>query len=491
MKEPEKNVKEKKGLFRLPDLKKIRNREIALKGGSYSLAATAVVLAILIVVNILFSVLPTTLTKLDISSSRLYSITSNTKVVVNNLEKDVTIYWIDQDGQEDSVIENLLSKYEAQSDHIKVEKKNPDVYPTFAEQYTSDEVMNNSLVVECGDKSRYIGYDSIYLSEIDYTTNSQTYSFDGEGAITSAIDYVVSDDLPQVYVLSGHGEAELGSALQEQLERENMETVSFSLLNVEEIPEEADCILINAPESDISEEEKKILTEYVAAGGKLMVMAGPTESGTLTNLYSVLGEYGVTAVDGIVVEGDRSHYAFEEPYIMLPDMQSNEITDSLIESNHIVIVPLAQGLTTGTTEKGTVTELLTTSDTAFSKTAGYSLETYEKEAGDTDGPFAVAVKVEDLSGGKIFWISSSVMLDETFNSYSSGANLDFAMNGLSTLIGESEAVAIRSKSLSYNYLTISDSTANILKIVMIGVLPGIFVIAGIASVLERRRCRVG
>ena len=209
MKEPEKNVKEKKGLFRLPDLKKIRNREIALKGGSYSLAATAVVLAILIVVNILFSVLPTTLTKLDISSSRLYSITSNTKVVVNNLEKDVTIYWIVQDGQEDSVIENLLSKYEAQSDHIKVEKKNPDVYPTFAEQYTSDEVMNNSLVVECGDKSRYIGYDSIYLSEIDYTTNSQTYSFDGEGAITSAIDYVVSDDLPQVYVLSGHGEAEI------------------------------------------------------------------------------------------------------------------------------------------------------------------------------------------------------------------------------------------------------------------------------------------
>ncbi len=469
---------------------KIRNREIALKGGSYSLAATAVVLAILIVVNILFSVLPTSLTKLDISASKLYSITSNTKVVVNNLEKDVTIYWIVQDGQEDSVIENLLAKYEAQSDHIKVEKKNPDVYPTFAQKYTSEEVMNNSLVVECGDKSRYIGYDSIYLSEMDYTTYSQTYSFDGEGAITSAIDYVVSDDLPQVYVLSGHGEAELSADFAKHLERENMETVSFSLLNVDEIPGEADCILINAPQSDISEEEKKILSEYVAAGGKLMVMAGPTESGTLTNLYSVLGEYGVTAVDGIVVEGDRSHYAFEEPYIMLPDLQSSEITDPLIEAHYIVIAPLAQGLTVGTTDKGTVTELLTTSESSYSKAAGYNLETYEKEDGDIDGPFAVSVSVEDVSGGRIFWISSSLMLDETFNSYSAGANLDFAMNGLSTLIGESEAVAIRSKSLSYNYLTISESAAGVLKIVMIGVLPGIFVVAGIASVLERRRCRV-
>ena len=68
-------------------------RRIAAKGGSYALAVTAVVLAILIAVNILASVLPTALTKLDISSTKLYSITSSTKVVVNNLEKDVTIYY--------------------------------------------------------------------------------------------------------------------------------------------------------------------------------------------------------------------------------------------------------------------------------------------------------------------------------------------------------------------------------------------------------------
>ena len=60
-------------------------RRIAAKGSSYALAVTAVVLAILIAVNILASVLPTALTKLDISSTKLYSITSSTKVVVNTL----------------------------------------------------------------------------------------------------------------------------------------------------------------------------------------------------------------------------------------------------------------------------------------------------------------------------------------------------------------------------------------------------------------------
>ena len=101
--------------------------QVALLGGSYSLVISAVVLALLIVVNLFVSALPTTATKYDISSTKLYSITSNTKVVVNALQDDITIYWIVQAGEEDDVIENLLGKYESLSDHISVVKRNPDV----------------------------------------------------------------------------------------------------------------------------------------------------------------------------------------------------------------------------------------------------------------------------------------------------------------------------------------------------------------------------
>ena len=463
------------------------NRTMAFKGGSYSLLLSVIVLAIMIVINVLASVLPTTLTKLDISSSKLYSITSNTKVVVNSLEKDVTIYWIVQSDEEDGVLENLLSKYDSLSDHIEVVKKNPDVFPTFAQQYTDETVTNNSLVVECGSKSRYISYSDIYLTDIDYTTYTQTYSFDGEGAITSAIDYVVSDDLPKIYMTEGHGEAELPDEFKNQIERENMELTSFSLLNEDEIPEDADAILIYAPESDISEEEEKLLADYVNDGGKLMVMAGPTEDGVLENLYSVLEDYGVYVADGIVVEGDRSHYAFQAPYIMLPDIESSEITDSLLEGNYYVIMPLASGLGIDSTDRATVTSILTTSDDAYSKIAGYDLETYEIEEGDIEGPFSLGVYVQCNAGGSMVWFTSSVFMDDMYNAYSAGANIDIAMNGLSSLIGESEAVAIRSKSLSYNYLTISDDTASMLKTMMIGVLPLAFVIIGIFVTVSRRK----
>ena len=464
-----------------------RNR-IAFQGGSYSLTISAIVLALLIVVNIFVSALPTTLTKYDISATKLYSITSNTKVVVNALEKDVTIYWIVQSGEEDAVIENLLSKYESLSDHIKVEKKNPDVYPTFAEQYTDETVENNSLIVECGDRSRFIGYDDIYLYETDMYSYSYNTSFDGEGAITSAIDYVVSEELPQLYMLEGHGEAELPSTFSEQLEKENIEVQTLSLLTVDSIPEDADCLMIYGPTSDISEEEKDMLSDYVTAGGKLLVMAGPVEDATLDNLNSLLADYGVTVNEGIVVEGDREHYAFQAPFALMPDMASSDITDSLIDEHYYPILPIAQGLTVSdSTSDATVTELLTTSDASFSKIDGYAMESYEKEEGDIDGPFALAVSITCGDEGQIIWFASSTFLDDTYNAYSSGANVNLSMNAVSSLIGESEAMAIRSKSLNYNYLTISDSTASLLKVVMIGVFPLLYLGIGIGVVLRRRR----
>lgn len=465
---------------------KVQNR-IAFQGGTYSLAITAIVLAILVALNVMVSALPSTYTNLDISSSKLYSITSNTKVVVNALEDDVTIYWIVQSGEEDDVIENLLNKYESLSDHIDVVKRNPDVYPTFAEQYTDEEVANNSLVVECGEKSRYIGYDDIYVSEANMSTYSYDYSFDGEGAITSAIDYVVNEEQPQLYVLEGHGEAELSESFSTQIEKENIETTTFSLVNADSIPEEADAILIYAPSSDISEEEKNMLSEYVDNGGKLMVLAGPTEDGTLENLYSILSDYGVEVQEGIVVEEDREHYAFQAPYVLLPDMASDEITDPLLEENYYAILPIAQGMTVNSTEKGTVTELLTTSDTAFSKVDGYSLTTYEKEDGDIDGPFTVGLSIEGSNEGQIVWFSSSQFLEDMYNSYSSGANLDLAMNALSSLVGENDAVSIRSKSLNYNYLTISDSVSTVLKQLMIGVFPLVYLAIGGVVILRRRK----
>ena len=95
--------------------------------------------------------------------------------------------------------------------------------------------------------------------------------------------------------------------------------------------------------------------------------------------------------------------------------------------------------------------------------------------------------METLTAPLRLRFTSSGFLDDMYNAYSSGANGDMGMNALASLIGESEAMAIRSKSLNYNYLTISASTSSLLKVLMIGVFPLLYLGVGIGVVLRRRR----
>lgn len=57
------------------------------------------------------------------------------------------------------------------------------------------------------------------------------------------------------------------------------------------------------------------------------------------------------------------------------------------------------------------------------------------------------------------------------------------------MIGEREALAISSRSLDYSYLTITESTASWLKILMIGIIPIIYIGIGIVVLVRRRRAQ--
>ena len=473
--------------------KKKSDSKIATKGGVYSLIITAVILAILILANILAGRIPTNITKFDMSASKLYSVTSNTKAVVNSLKQNVTIYWIVQANEEDSVVENLLARYNDLSDHVIIEKINPDVRPTFAANYTDEKVENNSIVVESGNRFRYIPFSDIYVTK-NYTTKPSETFFDGEGAVTSAIDYVVTDDLPIVYVVEGHGEKTIEGDFEAALKKSNIETRSLSLLTVTEIPKDADAVLIYAPKTDISETEFDVLWDYINYKGKLLVFSGPTEDGrVLTNLNKLLEDYNVTIEPGIIIETDSAHYMATQynaiPVYLMPDVLETEVTAPIIKNKYYVIVPIAAAMKVAPGADPEVTiELLKTTSLSYAKPDGYKMKTYEKEEGDPEGPFTVAVHIKNMHSADIIWFASSEMLDSTLNTYySTGANMDLAMSALNTLIGEREALAIPEKSMSVEQLTITDSAKTTLKVLMLGVFPLTVFGAGVIVLLWRRR----
>ena len=465
-----------------------------LRNGSYSTLLIVIFVAIVVVINMIVGKLPSKYTQIDISDQQLYSIGDETKKVLNNLDKDVTIYQIAQSGSEDETISNLLQKYADESKHVKVELKDPVVSPKFVSEYTSDQVSSNSLIVVCGDRNKVVNYNDMYESTMDYNTyNYQTTGFDGEGQITSAIAYVTTENLPVLYTLEGHGEKELDSTIKEDIEKTNMEIKTLNLISEGSVPDDAACLLIDSPSSDISEDEKTALLDYLENGGKAMVFSDYTES-TLSNFAAVLENYGVKAADGIVFEGDNQHYGMQMPYYLLPTVNSTDASSETASSGYYIIMPYAQGIQKLDDVRDTVTveDILTTSDSAYSKTNLQS-ETLEKEDGDVEGPFALGVSIkEDVGDGKktqIIYYSSSYIMDSQMNQLVSGGNEKLVTESLNSMVSteETTTVSIPSKSLEVSYLTISDYDASFWKICTIGLIPGIFLVAGFVIWFKRRK----
>ncbi len=463
--------------------------------GGYSVAATAIVVAIAVAVNLLVSALPANVTQFDTTANQIFTLSQQSEKLVSGLEQDVTIYWVVRTGYEQSYLGTLLEQYEALSDHIQVVKKDPDVNPTFVQQYT-DSFYENSLIVESGDKSRYIDYGDIFVMDYEayYYYGQESWSFNGESEITSAIDYVISDNLPKIYLLTGHGESTLSGSFASAVEKANLETEELSLLTAEAVPDDADCLLIIGPQRDISLEEKTKIQNYLSLGGKVVYLSDPPQDGALTNLESIMAYYGISAAEGIVVEGDQNRYIWGMPYYLLPELNSHTITYPLMEENYSVLLPLAQGLIVEETENENIStsELLTTSDSAFSKAAGYQMTTYEKEDGDIDGPFALAVAAsETLDDGiysDVVWISSTSLLDEQTNEMVAGGNQDFFLNVLNFLCdAEESSISIHAKSLSTEYLTMQSSTVTLLTVLLVAIIPAAYLAIGIIIWFRRKR----
>ena len=467
----------------------------SFRAGGYSVAAAAIVLAIAVMVNVFAAALPASVTKFDTTANQLFTLSEQTEKLVGSLTDEVTVYWIVRSGREESYLESLLSRYQSLSDKIHVVKKDPDVFPTFTQQYT-DSFTENSLIVEAGERYRYVDYNDIFV--MDYTSyyyyGTENWSFCGESELTSAIDYVVSENLPKVYLLTGHGESSLSDSFTSAVKQQNIETAELSLLTLESVPADADCILINAPQSDISLDEQSKLREYLGNGGNLFLITDPPKSGELTNLEALMADYGVTTVDGIVVEGDQSHYVWGTPYFLLPDIASHAITTPLTEGGYRVLLPISQGLTVAEDLRDTlsVTKLLTTSASAFAKAAGYDLTTYEKEEGDVNGPFALAVAISDTVDdgitGDIVWVSSAALVDDQTNTQVSGGNQDFFLNALGYLCqAEQSSLSIHAKSLSSDTLTMDSAAVSALTVAVVGVIPAAVITLGIVIWIRRKR----
>lgn len=466
-----------------------------LKSGSYSAAITVFVIAFIIIVNLIVQALPASVTKFDFTEQQMYTLSEQTEQIVKGLKDEITIYVIAQKENEDSRLKAVLEKYQALSSRVNVEYKDPAVYPTFAAEYTDSVLSDNSVIVVSKKNSRVVAaiemYDNLQLNE-----ESQAYelsnesSFIGEDMITSAIDYVTADSLPKMYILTGHGEQAIGSFASE-VQRENIATETLSLAREGKIPEDAACILMEAPSKDISEEEAEMLLEYLDKGGKFFYVSYVFKEET-PNLDNVLAEYGVQVDKGYVCE-DSGHYYGNNPAWVSPVYGVHEIVNPLSRNQSAMVAVAPQNISVREDKPSnlTVTPLLRTTSAAYLKeidvNTDMSTVSSWYEDGDRRGVMNLAVAIERGGQTQIVIATTYELFDATMNQQVSGGNYDFLLNVVGSLCEHESMVSIRGKQIYSDSLTVTSGHTMIWIFVLMIFIPLACLIVGLVLWVRRRK----
>jgi ABC-2 type transport system permease protein len=457
--------------------------------GAFSSTMIVIAVAITIIVNLVVAQLPSTITSIDMTEDKLYSITDTTKDLVSTLEDEVVFYVIADKDNVDATLLQTIEKFDDLSEHILVEYKDPVISPDFYKTYT-DEISEGSVIVVSGEKSKVIDINDVYEYEMDSTTYEYNVTgYDGEGLLTSAISYVTSENTAKAYIIEGHNELALEDTFLSAIEKENITTETINLLQYDTVPEDATFLIINAPTTDFSEEDTTKIMDYLNNGGNLFVTSSYSET-DLPNFDSIIQQYGITIADGMVVEGDTNYYN-QVPFYLLPEVANDTVTNG-VYNTYYVFVPYAQGiiLPETATDGIEITDLLTTSSDAFSKIDVSNMDSYDKSLGDIDGPFSVGVRISNTLNemeSTVYLFTSESIFSAAADEVVSGANSILFSNCIGSFVEDDTISAVPVKSYSIQYVTTTQADIIIIGVCTSIVLPLLSIITGLVIWLRRRK----
>ncbi len=468
------------------------NAPVRTKRGIRVVVISLILLAALIALNIVMAILPKSMTLLDSSANKMYTLDEKTEKYIKSVSSKVVMYFLANPSEEDSQFYTYLSRVASLNSNISLKYIDIATNPTFYETYSSTALSSNDIIFESDLRYKVMPYSDLYyfynedigkmsideyqsfimqlyMYGYDASAFPVTTYFDGENSILSSLDYVTTTEFSTIYCLTGHGEQALSSKLIDMLDYYNMETKPLSIiLESEIIPENASCILINAPTNDITESESIKLKAYMANGGNVFVstMYNTTSH---ENLLGILSDFDVSAVDGLVYEDNAGNHISGYPYYIYSNIDKYHEYSSGITNNY-VFVPAAHAMLIGENipDGYTVKKLFGTTESA------YVIDS-NKEKIDENGSYSLGIVVdsENSNFGQLVWFSSSNILTDSASSQVSGTNYTVFTNILRAFSGanKSELPQISGKAETLSPLVVTERSANFWSIVLIGIIP--------------------
>lgn len=454
---------------------------IQKKRNTYNAGMTAIVLAIVIVVNMIVGQLPEQYRNVDVSSTNLYEISETSTEFLSELDKEVklTVFAVEEDT--DERIKTFISKYVSYSDNISVEWIDPILHPSTVTEYGATEDSIHIGCEETGQSTLVYFSDIIVYDEYSYYYYGSYVEteFDGEGQLTSAINYVTSEDSQSIYRTTGHGEATLTSSIQELMDKNLYAVTELNLLMDTTIPDDCDLLFMYAPATDITEDELAVIQEYMAAGGNFLLLIGDTNVDEFTNLSSLMAEYGIEPAAGYIADTERCYQG--NPYYIFPNLYAYDELGNGIHSEMVLMI-YAHGLNLVDPARDTIsqTEFMYTSSNSYAVTE-------EAEVQDTYTIGVTATEeIDEETSSNFTVISGGTMIDsQIIDTFTSLDNTTLFMNVVTSNFDGVENLSIEAKSLEIEYNTIQH--VGLLSLLTIFGIPVVILIGGFVVWFRRRK----
>jgi ABC-type uncharacterized transport system involved in gliding motility auxiliary subunit len=463
-----------------------------MKYGANAVLLSVVVFAILAGLNWVAS---RRTTRWDLSKGQRFSLSDQTQKVVAGLKDEVKFVYF-QRGRDAERGQTRLLTYQALSSKIKFEFVDPVQSPEKAQAYDVRGPWP-IIVVERGEHREKVTNDS-------------------EQDLTNALIKVTRDTKRTVCFAEGEGERGLEdggergwSAAKGALTKNQYATKPVALLREKTVPADCTVFVVAGPEHDFLAPAVDALRAYVKGGGRLLVALDPDTKAPSTNLVALLKEWNLEAGPDIVVDASGMGQLFGAgPLTPLAlEYPPHEISrDFRVATAY----HLARSVQAGTASVAGVSaqDVVKTSPESWAETTlDLKVRPEFDQAKDKAGPISLAA-VATVSGpspeptptpspeaspapeppkprdGKVAAFGDSDFASNTLLAFQ--GNQDFFLNVVAWLSEDQDLISIRPREPEDQRLTLSQQTLRNVALVALVMLPGLFVVLGIASWWRRR-----
>jgi len=325
-------------------------------------------------------------------------------------------------------------------------------------------------------------------------------AFASEEEILNGLLRLLNPGANAIYFLTGHGEHDIeqgGDASMTRasatLQTKNYSVKTLNLLAENKIPDDASVIIIAGPQIPVSENEVKLLKDYLANGGSLIVLENPRaftqfgeDSDPLADMLET--DWGITFTNDVVIDVNSP-----DPTIAISAIYDSAHPISRNMNRVGVLFPFTQSLRLGEAPEGiSTTNLVQTNEKSWGETDLQSLTqagwppSYD-ETTEAQGPLTLVAAGENTTskGRVVVFGTSQVSMDTIFDSYGNG---DMFINSVDWSADQENLVNLTPKTpkeRTFNLPGQFQWIAIVLGSVII--IPGLVILAGISAWFTRRR----